>query len=154
MFYVHVQCLVIAICIDSLLSTLGKLFERIIAVRLTSFVSQHHLLPHAQFGFRKKHSTVAQLTRITDYVTNGFNLHKHSGMILLDIEKAYDTVWIHGLLYKLIIFKLPTYLLFILKAFLEGRTYTFHLNEAFSYAKATPAGLPQGAVLSTTLFTL
>ena len=75
----------------SLLSTLGKLFELIIAVRLTSFVSQHHLLPHAQFGFRKKHSTVAQLTRITDYVTKGFNLHKHSGMILLDIEKDYDT---------------------------------------------------------------
>jgi hypothetical protein len=72
----------------SLLSTLGKLFEHIIAVPLTSFVSQHHFLPHAQFGFRKKHSTVAQLARITDYVTNGLNLHKHCCMILLDIEKA------------------------------------------------------------------
>jgi hypothetical protein len=89
------------------------------AVRLTSFVNQHHLLPHAQFGFRKKHSTVAQLARITEYFTNGLSLHKHSGMILLDIEKAYDTLWIYGLLYKLIILKLPTYLLWILKAFLE-----------------------------------
>jgi hypothetical protein len=53
-------------------------------------------------------------------------------MILLDIEKAYDTVWIYSLLYKLIIFKLPTYLLWILKAFLEGCTFTVHLNEAFS----------------------
>jgi len=44
----------------SLLSTLRKLFERIIAVRLKSFVNQH-LLRHAQFGFRKKHSTVSQL---------------------------------------------------------------------------------------------
>ena len=84
----------------SLLSTLGKLFERIIAARLTPFVNQHHLLPHAQFGFRKKHSPVTQLTRITDYVTNGYSLHKHSGMILLDIEKAYDTVRIYSLLYK------------------------------------------------------
>jgi hypothetical protein len=64
-------------------------------------------------------------------------------MILLDIEKAYDTVWIYGLLYKLIIFKLPTYLLWILKAFLEGRTFTIHLNEAFSSPKATLSGLPQ-----------
>ena len=31
----------------SLLSTLGKLFERIITVRLTSFVNRQHLLPHA-----------------------------------------------------------------------------------------------------------
>ena len=36
------------------LSTVGKLFERVIASRLTSFVTQHHLLPHEQFGFRKK----------------------------------------------------------------------------------------------------
>jgi hypothetical protein len=82
----------------SLLSTLGKLFERIIAARLTSFVNRQHLLPHEQFGFRKKYSTVSQLARITDYISNGFNLHKHSGMVLLDLEKAYDTVWIHGLL--------------------------------------------------------
>jgi len=76
----------------SLLSTLGKLFERIIAARLTSFVQQHQLIPYFQFGFRRKHSTVAQLARITDYITNGFNLHKHTGMLLLDIEKAHDTV--------------------------------------------------------------
>ena len=138
----------------SLLSKLAKLFERIIAVRLTSFLNQQQLLPHAQFGLRKKHSTVSQLARIADHVSNGYKLHKHSGMVLLDIEKAYDTVWIYGLLYKLIVFKLPTYLLFIFKAFLEGRSFSFHLNEALSYPKTTPAGLLQGAVLSTTLFAL
>jgi len=51
---------------NSLLSTLGKLFERILAARLTSFVNRQHLLPHAQFGFCKKHSTVSQLARITN----------------------------------------------------------------------------------------
>jgi hypothetical protein len=138
----------------SLLSTFGKLFERIIAIRLTSFVNRQHLLPHAQFGFRKKHSTVSQLARITEYTSNGFNLHKHSGMVLLDLEKAYDTVLIHGLLCKLIVLKLPTYLLFTLKAFLEGRSFTVHLHEIPSSPKITPSGLPQGAVLSTTLFAL
>ena len=57
----------------SLFSTFGKLFERIIAGPLTSFVTQHNLLPHELFGFRKKHSTVSQLARISDHVTNGFN---------------------------------------------------------------------------------
>jgi hypothetical protein len=75
-------------------------------------------------------------------------------MILLDIEKAYDTVWIAGLLYKLILFKIPTYLLWILKAFLEERNFTVHVNEEPSSIKTTPAGLPQGMVLSTTLFSL
>ena len=75
----------------SLLSTLGKLFERIVAARLTSFVNRH-LLPRTQFGFRKKHSTVSQLARITDYISSGYNLHKYSGMVRLDLEKADDTV--------------------------------------------------------------
>jgi len=74
-------------------------------------------------------------------------------MVLLDLEKAYDTFWIHGLLYKLINFKISAYLL-TLKAFLEGRSFTVHLNDSSSSPKTTPSGLPQGAVLSTTLFAL
>jgi hypothetical protein len=53
----------------SLLSIVGKLFERIIASRLTANVNQH-LLPHKQFGFRKKHSTISQLAQISDYISN------------------------------------------------------------------------------------
>ena len=74
-------------------------------------------------------------------------------MVLLDLEKAYDTVWIHGPLYQLIVFKLPTYLI-TLKAFLEGCSFTIHLHDTPSSPKTTPSGLPQGAVLSTTLFAL
>ena len=138
----------------SLRSTLGKLFERIVADRLKSFTDHQKLLPQEQFGFRKRHSTVSQLARITDYVTHGYNLHKRTGMVLLDLEKAYNTIWIQGLLYKLITLNLPTYLLFIIKAFLEDRSFTVHLNKASSTHKFPSAGLPQGAVLSTTLFTL
>jgi hypothetical protein len=138
----------------SLLSIVIKLFERIIANRLVTYVSQQRLLPNEQFGFRKKHSTVSQLVRISDYITNRYNLHKHTGMVSLDIEKAYDTVWINGLLYKLISFKLPTYLIFILRAFLTDRSFTVRLTDAFSIPKPTQSDLPQGAVLSTTLFAI
>jgi hypothetical protein len=75
-------------------------------------------------------------------------------MALFDLEKAYDTIWITGLLYKLIVLKVPEYLFFILRSYLEERTYTVHINEDRSTPIRPPAGLPQGAVLSTTLFTL
>jgi hypothetical protein len=138
----------------SLLSSLSKLLERIIASRLTKFVNQNHLIPDTQFGFRKKHSTVSQLARIVDHISHGYNLHKQTGMALLDLEKAYVTVWITGLLYKLIVLKVPEYLLFVLRSYLEGRSYTVHISDARSTPICPPAGLPQGAVLSTTLFTL
>jgi hypothetical protein len=109
------------------------------------------LLPSEQFGFHKKHSTVSQLARISDHISNGYNLHKHTGMVSLDIEKAYDTVWINGLLHKLISFNLPAYLIYILKAFLTDRSFTVRITDTFSTPKNPPSGLPQGAVLSTTL---
>jgi hypothetical protein len=48
----------------------------------------------------------------------------------------------------------PKYRLFFLKSYLEGRNFTVHLNDATSTQKLTPSGLPQGAVLPTTLFAL
>ena len=71
-------------------------------------------------------------------------------MILLDTEK----VWLNGLLFKLISLHLPDYLRFFLESYLEGRTSTVHLNDSTSARKPTPSGLPYGAVLPTTLFSL
>jgi len=40
---------------------------------------------------------VSQIARIADFITHGFNFRKHTGMGVLDIEKAYDTLWLAGL---------------------------------------------------------
>jgi hypothetical protein len=61
-------------------------------------------------------------------------------MVLLDIEKAYDTVRLNGLLFKLISLYLPDYLLLFLQSYLEGRTYTVHPNDTKSTPKSSPSG--------------
>ena len=127
----------------SLPNTLGNLFERIVAARLNPFVNRQHFLPHTQFRFRIKYSTVSQPARITDYFSKGYNFHKGSGTVLLDLEKAYDTVWIQSLFYKLITFQLPAYLLLILKTFQEGRSFTVHLNDTSSSPKTIPLASPK-----------
>jgi hypothetical protein len=48
-------------------------------------------------------------------------------MVLLDNEKAYHTVRLNGLLYKLISLHLPDYHLFFFKSYLEGHTLTLNL---------------------------
>lgn len=55
-------------------------------------------------------------------------------------------------LYKLILLCLPDYLLFFPKSYLEGCIFTLHLNDYFH--PHYHSGLPQGAVLSTTLLPL
>jgi len=88
---------------NGLLCTLSKLLEQVEAHRLNSFIYQNQIPPLEQSGFCQQHSTVSQLARITNFITHGFNLSKHTGMVLLDIEKAYDTgtkqstvAWITG----------------------------------------------------------
>ena len=131
----------------------SKLLERAVTHRLKSFIHQNHILLPEQLGFRKQQSTVCQLARITDCIIRGFNLRKHTGMVLLDIERAYNTVWLNSQLFELISLHLPDYLLFFCPT-LEGRTFTVHLNDSTSTPKPTPSGFPQGAVPWATLFSL
>jgi hypothetical protein len=139
----------------SLLSTLSKLLELFISPQTEPFYpSEPHSAPRTVWLPEEKHSSAHQLARITDFITRGFNLNKHTGMVLLDIEKAYDTVWLTGFLYKLTLLLFPPYLLFFLQSYLEDRTFTVHLNGTNLMPKQTPSGLPHGAVLSNILFAL
>ena len=83
------------------------------------------------FGYRKRHSTVSPLARITDFKTRSFYLRKHR-KVILDNEKTYYTIRLNGLLYKLISPHLADYLLSFLKSYSESRNLTVHLNDYLS----------------------
>jgi hypothetical protein len=63
-------------------------------------------------------------------------------MLLLDIEKAYDTFWHDGLIYKMSP-NYPLFLLKIVKSFLTGRTFALHYRGLQSRVHDIPARLPQ-----------
>ena len=86
------------------------------AHRLNSFIHQSHILPSEQFSFCKQHSAVSHLSRIVNFITHGFNLRKHTGIVLLDI-----TFGLNGLLFKLISLHFLDFLLFLLL----GRSYLY-----------------------------
>lgn len=75
-------------------------------------------------------------------------------MLALDIEKAFDTVWHRALLYKLHKINTPPYLVKIIQSYLDNRTFQIKINDTLSKKTLIPAGVPQGAVLSPTLFNI
>ncbi|KAL9693052.1 hypothetical protein quinque_012337 [Culex quinquefasciatus] len=79
---------------------------------------------HYQFGFKPGHSTVHQLARISEMVKRGFLAGKSTGMILLDVEKAYDSVWQDAVVYKLFRSNLQPFLVKIVESFLTNRSFT------------------------------
>jgi hypothetical protein len=60
----------------SLLSSISKVLEKAVAVRLVSHLKSNKLLNEGQFGFQEGYSTVHHLLKLTNYVTNEINKKK------------------------------------------------------------------------------
>jgi hypothetical protein len=88
------------LCPISLLATTGKLFEKLILRRIQKHTEERNLLNAKQFSFRADHSMTLQCTRLADHTTLNFNNISRAA-VFLDIEKAFNTTWHSGLLYKL-----------------------------------------------------
>ncbi|ROT69009.1 putative RNA-directed DNA polymerase from transposon X-element [Penaeus vannamei] len=81
--------------------------------------------------------------------------NKHQiNIILRDVSKAFDKVWHDGLKYKIIQLQLPTHLTRLLCSFLDHRTATIRLGSHLGTPLHLRSGVPQGSVLSPTLYIL
>ena len=137
------------ICISS---ALGRLLERILANRLQSFVVNINLFNFIQSGFLKNRSTDDVLANLVSDVL--FNLERDfdTFIIMSDLSKAYDTVWINGLLYKLKKLGIFGNYYKIIKNFLLNR---YNCVKLFNYKHKDVKkllGVPQGSPISPILF--
>ena len=82
-------------------------------------VSGRGLLRDEQFRLKLKHSTAPQLARLVERVSRNFNERRMTGEVFLDMAKAFDTVWIVGLLYKLTVLIFPSYLVKTVSSYLK-----------------------------------
>lgn len=138
----------------SLLPTLAKVTEKIILTRIQKHEKNNNIIIKQQFGFRQKHNTLQQIIRITNDIVTGFNKKKVTTMLLLDIEKAFDKVWIDGLIYKLIQNKYPTTIIKLIYSYMRSREFRVTINGILTEHKSIPAGVPQGSILGPALFNI
>ena len=138
----------------SLLSSLSKILERIILQRISRYVDENNIIPFEQFGFRAKHSTSHQLLRVVKHVRKQFDHKRSTGMLFLDIEKAFDSLWHNGLLHKLLIDGFQLTLIKLIQSFLKDRKFFVCLQDGRSELFNIPAGAPQGSCLSPALYNI
>ncbi|GFY08599.1 RNA-directed DNA polymerase from mobile element jockey [Trichonephila clavipes] len=138
----------------SLLSTIGKSFEKIILKRLQEHTDSHNLIPDFQHEFRSETSTNHQLLRLTNRVINGFNSGDTTGDAILDVEKAFDRVWHDGLIFKMIKLNFPSYIIHLINSYLSDRTFQVKILATLSRIGTVSAGSPQGSNLSPMLYNI
>ena len=76
----------------SLLPLLSKLFEKIIHIQTQDYLDQNNILYKYQSGFSTKHSTDTCLSLLNGKVLAGIDNGMLTGMILIDLQKAVDTI--------------------------------------------------------------
>ena len=136
----------------SLISSIMKLFERVIEQRVRSHLEHIGFINKHQSGFRRAKSTDDHLFRLSQSIMESFNKGEHVVAAFLDVEKAFDNVWHNGLRYKIFQLDLPTKMTRWLSDFLVGRLIQVNVNNFFSNQINPKAGVPQGSVLSPLLF--
>ncbi|XP_076620013.1 uncharacterized protein LOC143341179 [Colletes latitarsis] len=136
----------------ALTNTMCKLMEKIINYRLRWYLESRHLIAKQQSGFRLFHSTYDHLINLETNVCDAFANNQYVTAVCLDIEKAYDMVWRNRILRILQNFGLYGNILNFISNFLSIRTIQVRANNVLSTTKILENGVPQGSVLSVSLF--
>ena len=81
----------------AMMSTVPKVFEKILDVRIRSWAERAGALSDYQGGFRSDRSTVDQVFILNEIMMSRKESDTATFMMFVDIAKAYDRVWRPGL---------------------------------------------------------
>lgn len=138
----------------ALTSCMMKLLEKIVNTRLVWFLEKGGHLTPFQYGFRRSRSTTDALVQLESIICRAFAKKQHVVSVFFDLEKAYDTTWRHGIIRTLHAIGMRGNLPLFIRSFLQNRTFKVRVGTALSRLFTQEEGVPQGSVLSVTLFGL
>ena len=121
--------------------------ERIVNAQLIWLLEKDKLLMPEQAGFRQSRSAADQLAYISQMIKDGFQEKKHTVTVWIDMEKAFDKVWIEGLVNKLKNINISHKMLHWIKNYLKNRKALVKTNGIRSKTENLQNGVPQGGVL-------
>ena len=118
------------------------------------FLSKNKILYRFQSGFRKNYSINTCLGHLTDKITTGFEKSLFTGMILIDLQKAFDTIDHQILIRKRKYLGFSKNVIAWFKSYLSERKFKININTSYSSPSNLICGVPQGSILGPLLVLL
>lgn len=138
----------------SLTNALCKTMERLVNLRLKLFLDKNHIIDPKQSGFRSGFTSLDGLSRLENTIRENQFESKCTIAIFLDISQAFDSLNHDALLFKIQNINIDGNLACFIKDFISDRYLRVKNQNLFSSYFHTPVGIPQGSVLSPTLFNI
>jgi len=122
---------------------------------INHFCIKNDIIPDNQYGFRACHSTIHAINKLISDIQWALNDNKCVGVCLIDLENAFDTVWLDGLIFKLKMKKFPPVMIKLIWNMINNRTFfTYYNNERSLKTYKINNGLQQGTINSPILFNI
>jgi hypothetical protein len=136
----------------SLIPTLSKILEKIVAINLTNHLQLNKLLHKNQFGFQRNTSTEHNILKVFNFIGESLNKGNYCIGVFLDLRKAFDTCSHEILLKKLFKLGIRNESLDWFKSYLNNRSQRVEINGYLSDILNISCGVFQGSVLGPILF--
>ena len=136
----------------SLLTSISKIFEKIVHKQITKYFKENKLFYKSQYGFRDEHSTELASVELIDRVMEAFQKKRSPLAIYMDLSKAFDTLDHKILTHKLEYYGIKGKELNWFKSYLSDRKQFVEIDSVRSDYQTITTGVPQGSVLGPLLF--
>ena len=125
-----------------LLPLISKVIEKVILNQTQNFLDTNMILYSYQSGFRKHYSTDTCLSYLTDKVQTGFEKGLLTGMVLIDLQKAFDTID-HGILLdKMNCLGFSNSTVASFNSYLTNRSFVVDVGKEYSSPGRLSCGVP------------
>jgi len=128
----------------SVLTSISKILEKAIHIQVEEHCVNKGITYPLQSGFRHSYSTDTCLVYLHDYIRTAWSKGEFVGMVLLDVQKAFDSVDHQMLCEKISLIGIdPTWF----ESYLCNRKQVVCINNNMSSEQIIKCGVPQGSIL-------
>ena len=130
------------------------MFEKLISIRVMSFIEKHSILSPTQYGFRPESSTEFTILDIVSSCYENIYDKLFTRLVMIDLKKAFDSVTHSIFLQKLEHYGFRGNVFNLFFSYLSNKQQYVSVNNVNSSTQYIKYSVPQGSVLGPLLFLL